>query len=111
MTGWRENTDQAVKQSQAAEIRAALKKLMWEKVGIVRNKKDLTAALKQLREWERVMKGYGPDRNFFELRNMITAASLITRSALSRQGSAGAHYRSDFPAKGRNWKKRTVMVK
>jgi L-aspartate oxidase len=84
---------------------------MWEKVGIVRNKKGLTSALRQLREWERAMKGCGPDRNFFELRNMITAAALITRSALLREGSVGGHYRNDFPSKGRNWKKRTVIMK
>jgi aspartate oxidase len=42
---------------------------------------------------------------------MITAAALITRSALLREGSVGAHYRNDFPAKGRNWKKRTVITK
>jgi aspartate oxidase len=36
---------------------------------------------------------------------------LITRSALQREGSVGAHFRSDFPTKGRNWRKRTVIVK
>ena len=44
-----------------------LKKLMWEKVGIVRNRKDLAGALKQLREWEKAMKCQGPDRAMFEL--------------------------------------------
>jgi L-aspartate oxidase len=92
-------------------IRTSLKKLMWEKVGIVRNRKDLTAALKQLRKWDRAMKGHRPDRNLFELKNMITAATLITNSALSREGSVGAHYRSDFPTKGRSWRKRTVVTR
>jgi len=95
--------------SEAAEIRASLRSLMWEKVGIVRNRKDLTAALKQLRKWDRAMKGHRPDRNLFELKNMITAATLITSSALSREGSVGAHFRSDFPTKGRSWRKRTVI--
>ncbi len=84
---------------------------MWEKVGIVRNKKDLTSALKNLREWDRAMKGCGHDRKFFELKNMITTATLITRSALAREGSVGAHFRSDFPKKGKNWKTRTKMMK
>jgi L-aspartate oxidase len=92
-------------------IRTALKSLMWEKVGIVRNKKDLAAALKQLREWGRLMKNHPPDRALFELENMITASMLITRSALSREGSVGAHFRSDFPNKGGNWRKRTVITK
>lgn len=84
---------------------------MWSNVGIVRNKKELAAALKQLKDWGRAMKDHGPDRNVFELNNMITSASLITRSALLRQGSVGAHFRSDFPAKGKNWRKRTILKK
>ena len=35
-------------------VRVRLKKLMWEKVGIVRNRKDLSSALAQLREWDRI---------------------------------------------------------
>jgi L-aspartate oxidase len=93
------------------EMKTTFKKLMWEKVGIVRNRKDLTAALRQLREWEGKLKGYGADRSIFELRNMITTASLITRSALLREGSVGAHFRSDFPGKGKNWRKRTLLMR
>lgn len=91
------------------ELRASLKKLMGEKVGIVRSRKDLMTALKKLQEWDRAMKGHGPDRAFFELRNMITAATLITRSALLREGSVGAHFRNDHPTKGRSWRRRTVI--
>ncbi len=94
-----------------ANIRAALKKLMWEKAGIVRNKKDLTVALKQLRKWDRMTKNLCCDRTIFELKNMILASTLITRSALLREGSVGAHYRMDFPAKGKNWRKRTMLKK
>jgi L-aspartate oxidase len=94
-----------------AEIRLSLKKLMWSKVGIVRNKKELSAAFSQLKDWGRAMKDQGPDRNVFELNNMITTASLITRSALLREGSVGAHFRSDFPAKSKNWRKRIVLKK
>jgi succinate dehydrogenase/fumarate reductase flavoprotein subunit len=58
-----------------------------------------------------MMKGRSPDRNIFEIRNMITTAILITQSALQREGSVGAHFRSDFPTKGKNWRKRTVIKK
>jgi aspartate oxidase len=92
-------------------MRTSLRKLMWEQVGIVREKKGLTRALRQLKEWDRMMKGRAPDRNVFEIRNMITTALLITRSALLREGSVGAHYRSDFPTKGKNWRRRTVIQK
>jgi len=104
--------DQGPKKAEGvSEVRASLKRLMWEKVGIVRNKKDLTMALRQLREWDRLMKGHGPDRSLFELRNMLTSSMLITRSAILREGSVGAHFRSDFPGKGKNWRKRTIITK
>ncbi len=103
--------DTPLSASKIAAMRKALRKMMWEHVGIVRNKKGLTGAMRQLRAWEKSVKTIGPDRNVFELRNMITAAALITRSALLREGSVGAHFRIDFPAKGKNWRKRTVIAK
>jgi L-aspartate oxidase len=92
-------------------IRPSLRKLMWEKVGIVRNGKDLSAAFRQLKAWDRVMKDAPLDRGLLELRNMISASMLIARSALLRAGSVGAHFRSDFPGKGKTWRKRIVMTK
>jgi L-aspartate oxidase len=105
------NVSSPITPTDIAGIRASLKKLLWEKVGIVRNKKDLTAAQKQLHKWDRMLKGQAPDREVFELRNMVAASMLITRSALAREGSVGAHFRSDFPGKGKNWRKRTVIVR
>jgi L-aspartate oxidase len=95
----------------AAATRTLLRKLMWEKVGIVRNNSGLTAALRQLRQWQKLVQGTGPDRSVFELRNMVTTSLLITRSAMVRRNSVGAHFRSDFPGKGKNWRKRTILIK
>ena len=92
-------------------IRTALQKLMWNKAGIIRNKKDLLVAKKQLREWDQLLQGASSERNLFELKNMITTAQLVVRSALLRENSVGAHYRSDFPKKGKYWRKRTVVVR
>ncbi|HTG02192.1 MAG TPA: L-aspartate oxidase [Nitrospirota bacterium] len=106
------HADRSRSSSAAAEkLRESLKKLMWKNAGIVRTGKRLAEAHRQLRAWDRTVKGFGQDRKFFELQNMITTATLITRSALNRKGSVGAHYRSDFPAKGKEWKKRTVLIK
>jgi L-aspartate oxidase len=90
-------------------VRMSLQKVMWEKTGIVRNRKGLLAALKKLREWDRMLRRPPLERGALELRNMITAAMLITRSALLREGSVGAHFRSDYPAKGKNWRKRIIL--
>jgi aspartate oxidase len=89
--------------------RMSLQKVMWEKVGIVRNRKGLSAAQKKFREWDRMFGSPPLERGALELRNMITASMLITRSAWLREGSVGAHYRSDFPAKGRSWRKRIAL--
>jgi L-aspartate oxidase len=95
--------------SDADYIRTSLRKVMWEHAGIVRTRRGLQAALRRLREWERMIKDPPLERVVLELANMICASSLIVRAALQREGSVGAHYRSDFPAKGRDWRKRTVM--
>jgi len=95
--------------SDVEHIKTSLRKVMWENVGIVRTKKGLTRALKKLREWDRMVKNPPRERAALELRNMILTSLLITRSALQREGSVGAHYRSDFPSRGRNWRKRIFM--
>ena len=82
---------------------------MWEKAGIVRSRKGLALALKRLREWARMTRNPPRDRAAIELGNMLLASMLIVRSALQREGSVGAHYRSDFPEKGRNWRRRIVQ--
>jgi L-aspartate oxidase len=101
----------AILSSEISALRASMRKLMWQNVGIIRNKKDLTAALKQLRQWDRLIKDGAPNRDLFELKNMLTTAQAITRSALLRENSIGAHYRSDFPTKGKYWRKRTLLKK
>jgi L-aspartate oxidase len=95
--------------SRIKQVRASLRKLMWENVGIVRDRKALSSALRRIREWDRLLKSPQMDRNALELRNMITTAILITRSALLRENSVGAHFRRDFPNKGKNWRRRNVQ--
>jgi len=34
---------------------------------------------------------------------MITVARLIVKAALTRKGSVGAHYRSDYKDRGKDW--------
>ncbi|MDH4163462.1 MAG: L-aspartate oxidase [Nitrospirota bacterium] len=90
-------------------VRTSLRKIMWENAGILRTRKGLQAATKKLREWYRMIKNPPLERQALELKNMIEVAHLITRAALLREGSVGGHYRTDFPAKGKNWRKRIVL--
>lgn len=97
--------------SDMEHIRSSLQKIMWENVGIVRSRKGLATALKKLREWNRMIKNPPFERAPLELKNMTTSSILIAKSALMREGSVGAHFRSDFPTKGKNWRKRIIQIK
>jgi L-aspartate oxidase len=80
----------------ATRIAAQLRQSMWEYAGVVRNRAGLEKLQQQFPDWERVA-GLGVDRQSIETRNLLTVGALITRSALVREESRGAHFRSDFP--------------
>ena len=73
-----------------------IQELMWRNVGIVRSAETLRQALKELQEVSSCLPA-NPMWRCWEARNIHTTAMLIARSALARQESRGAHYRSDFP--------------
>lgn len=87
-----------------SEIRASLRRLMWERVGIIRCGESLSIAKSSLNEWRYILDMDFNSREGLELKNMLTVANMITEAAIERKGSVGAHYRSDFPERGENWK-------
>ncbi len=89
------------------EIKTSLKQMMWEKVGIIRCEESLKAAKAKLKEWDFITKAHFLSRQELEVKNMLTTAQLITDSALLRDGSIGAHYRSDIKGRGLNWRSHT----
>jgi len=73
-----------------------LQELMWKNVGIVRTGSALKEAIKRLREiGEKVSRPHS--RREFEARNLQIVGTLVARSALAREESRGAHYRTDYP--------------
>jgi L-aspartate oxidase len=73
-----------------------LQELMWKDVGIVRTGSGLKRAIQKLEEiGQKVSRPHS--RREFEARNLQIAGSLVARSALAREESRGAHYRTDFP--------------
>jgi L-aspartate oxidase len=83
----------------AEKIRSSLRQIMWNNVGIIRCRKSLAPARDWLKRWDVIMETSYKTRREAELRNMLTVAQLITSSALLREGSVGAHYRSDCEEK------------
>ena len=78
------------------KIKSDIQKTMWEKVGIVRHKSKMLEALEQLENYlkqiEVIKKQQGISRELLEVINLLDIAILITKSALNRPKSLGAHY-------------------
>jgi succinate dehydrogenase/fumarate reductase flavoprotein subunit len=86
-------------------VRKRVRRLMWERVGILRASAPLQRALT---EFEQI--AHAPLRP--APRNFLTVATVIARSALWREESRGAHYRIDFPKRDdEHWRVHSIMQK
>jgi len=93
------------------DITYSLKSLMWRQVGIVRDAEGLKDAVEDLRTWCGFLSHLGPFTPAgVETANMIQVGMAITRSALFREESRGAHYRSDFPQTEPAWQVHSRMA-
>jgi L-aspartate oxidase len=80
------------------EIMNEVRSILWDKVGIIRNANDLCEALRRLDSLQPVRPAVASSQ-FHEAGNILEVGRIITQSALAREESRGAHYRSDFPLK------------
>jgi L-aspartate oxidase len=85
-----------------------LQKLLWDNVGIVRDKINLQKTADLLFSWQKSLP-LPIDRPSLEFKNILLNARLITESALLREESRGAHYRSDYPKPRPIWKKHIIV--
>ena len=78
------------------KIETDIKKIMWEKVGIVRRKNELTEALEKFNNFKKQIEKMkiksGISRKLLEVNNLLEVAAIIAKAALSRHKSLGAHY-------------------
>ena len=94
-------------------MKEQIRGLMWQYVGIVRNREDLMFALSELERLGRDSnelgvsggKKYNPEWcDAIAIPHMLLVCEAIVRSALAREESRGAHFRSDFPKRDdANW--------
>lgn len=79
-------------------LKANLKDIMWNNVGIIRSEENLLKARKEVENLKKAFKRTRKclNKEEYEYRNMLSVASLIIDSALSRKESRGAHCRSDY---------------
>ncbi len=92
----------------------AIRRLMWNYVGIVRTEQRLRLAKKRmatiLEEIEDHYWRYILTADFIELRNIAHLAKLVIESASRRRESRGTHYMADYPQKNdRLYQRDTVL--
>jgi len=88
---------------------SALQSLLWDKVGIIRNKESLTEAANILAAWQKSLAA-PTERPSYELNNLSLTGRLVTEAALLREESRGAHFRSDFHQSSPEWQKHIVFT-
>jgi L-aspartate oxidase len=88
----------------APEIRHEVRRLAWERLGLVRDAAGLAGARERLAAlWRELPRGAS------EARSLIAVGTLIAAAALRREESRGAHFRTDFPAPSERWRCRQVV--
>jgi succinate dehydrogenase / fumarate reductase flavoprotein subunit len=89
-------------------VQHELQGMMQELVGIVRRENEMKQALEKLAALKKRAdvvsapgnREYNPGwHTALDLQNLMTVAEAVTRSALERKESRGAHFRDDFPSK------------
>ena len=89
-------------------VQHALQDMMQDLVGIVRQEKEMLEALEHIQEFKLRASSAGVSGNreynpgwhtAIDLNNLLAVSEMVTRAALERKESRGAHFRDDFPAK------------
>ena len=92
------------------ELRERLWRTMWEEVGVLRTRGGIERGLERLDSYAADLLATGladGDRAFnltwhdwLNLESLVEVSRVITRAALAREDSRGAHFREDFPESG-----------
>ena len=88
-----------------SERRLRLQKVMLRYVGVKRDKEGLVQALEEFKKFTPMVSYAYSEVGEYEFMNMLTCATLIAMSAISRKESRGAHYRLDYSNTLDDWQK------
>lgn len=87
----------------ALAVRKRVRRLMWERVGILRKRDAMKRALLEFEQIARAPLSTSS-------RNFLNVATLIARSAIWREESRGAHFRTDFPTRDdERWRVHSII--
>ncbi|MDQ3798013.1 MAG: L-aspartate oxidase [Acidobacteriota bacterium] len=83
-------------------VRKRVKRVMWERVGILRDSDSLERALSEFRQISQANLSVSS-------RNFVTLAMLVATAALWREESRGGHFRTDFPERSEKWRVHSIQ--
>jgi succinate dehydrogenase / fumarate reductase flavoprotein subunit len=101
------------------ELHGELQETMQDLVGIFREERDLNQALLDLGHFKERAKEFSvPGSRMFnpgwhlcaDLKSLLTVSEAVTRCALARKESRGAHSRIDFPNYDSTWGKQNNII-
>ena len=103
-------TERWPKDLDKAAMKLDIQREMTENVGIIRNLKGLDKAMVKILRYKDLTDDMKNESlHDYELQNIILLSRLVVESALEREESRGAHFRSDFSrTDDANWKRHIV---
>ena len=101
------------------QVQLDLQEMMQDLVGIVRREEELLKALEKLNDFKKrsdIVRVIG-NREYnsgwhttLDLQNLLIVSEAITKAALERKESRGAHFRDDYPDKDPNAGKFNIVI-
>lgn len=101
-------------------VQHALQEMMQDLVGIVRQEKEMMEALERIQQLKAraARAGVPGNREYnpgwhtaIDLENLLAVSEMVTRAALERKESRGAHFRDDFPKKDDQYATFNIVVR
>jgi succinate dehydrogenase / fumarate reductase, flavoprotein subunit len=102
------------------QIQHELQEMMQDLVGIVRREEEMKRAMERLDQFAHCAENVAVTGNreynngwhtALDLRNLLTVSKVITRAAMERRESRGAHFRDDYPRKDEAEGRSNVVVR
>ncbi len=93
----------------ASDVKSRVRELMWQKVGILREKKGLEEALMELNSLRNVPLSSKNPMDKLLVPMMLDTAEAVTLASSIREESRGSHYRIDFPDQKAEWLKKISL--
>jgi len=96
------------------ELGNSLKEITWHDMGIIRSKSGLERTINGIKELQSRSLAIRPNTikgliKRMELDNMLLSAEMVSKAALARTESRGAHYRQDYPHEDPDWMANIVI--